>query len=74
MLITVCLLGVFGIIRAMGGKHFEVIIEKTERVCVVVEAADERLAHVAALEAERRGEIVSAKDVSAHVVSCKCRV
>ena len=49
------------------------LIEKTECVCVVVEAEDESLAHVVALEAERRGEITSAEDVSARVVSCKCR-
>ena len=67
-----CPLGVFGIICTMGGKHFEVIIEKTERVCVVVEAEDESHAHVVALEAERRGEISSAKDVSVYVASCRC--
>ena len=72
MIIAECPLGVFGIIRAMGGK-FEVLIEKTERICVVVEAEDESFARVVALEAERRGEAASAKDVSAHVVSCKCR-
>ena len=55
------------------GRKYEVLIEKTECVCVVLEAEDESLAHVAALEAERRGEITSAEDVSARVVSCKCR-
>ena len=72
MIIAECPLGVFGIIRAMGGKY-EVLIEKTERVCVVVEAENESSARVVALEAERRGETASAKDVSANVVSCKCR-
>lgn len=56
----------------MREKRFEVIIEKAERVCVVVDAADERSARVFALEAERRGETVSARDVSARVVSCRC--
>ena len=55
------------------GRKYEVLIEKTECVCVVVEAGDESHAHVVALEAERRGEITSAEDVSARVVSCKCR-
>lgn len=68
----VCPPGVFGIICTMGGKRFEVIIEKKERVCVVVEAADEGLAHSVALEAERRGDVVSANEVSTHVVVCKC--
>ena len=72
MIIAECPLGVFGIIRAMGGKY-EVFIEKTERICVMVEAEDEGFARVVALEAERRGETASAKDVSANVVSCKCR-
>ena len=72
MTIAKCSLGVFGIICVMGGKY-EVLIEKTERVCVVVEAEDESFARVVALEAERRGEITSAEDVSARVVSCNCR-
>lgn len=54
------------------GRNYELLIEKTERVYVVVKAANERLAHAIALEAERRGEITSAEDVFAHVVSCKC--
>lgn len=70
-MIAECLLGVFDIIPAMGGKY-EVVIEKTERVCVVVEAEDVNLAHIAALEAERRGEIASAEDVTTRVVACKC--
>ena len=55
----------------MGGKYFEVVIEKTERACVVVEAINEMSAYAIALEAERRGEIASAEDVAVNVVACK---
>ena len=50
-------------------KRYEVMLEKVERICVVVEAKDENAAHLIALEQERRGEVDSIWDHAMHVVS-----
>ena len=46
----------------MAKKKFEVMLEKIERIRVVVEATSAEAACLAALEKERRGEADAAED------------
>ena len=48
-------------------KKFEVMLEKVERIRVVVEATDAEAARLTALEKERRGEADAAEDADVTV-------
>ena len=54
----------------MKQKCFEVTLKKIEHIRVVVEADNARQASAVAIEAEHRGDALSAKDISVRAIEC----
>lgn len=55
---------------SMPNRKYEVILEKVERVRVVVDASDAESAGLIAEEFERRGDIDSVDEISMSVMGC----